>query len=270
MQDSMANIRGELVSQVQDGKLAVACRYNNYGSAGSANQNAIEPYLSVPGLPSLQQPLMVNNARDVSGAPIGNGLAAIMPPGVCFSFDVGYICSLGFSFQIILQPVNLPIRDNNWYYWFLPPGEPSLHYANISQWSDGSLITVNDAQFAGAKNLTPAQRSYVENSFQIRIDTWPMTKMVTSDNRTYVPAMAPTGAASLDVIPEDSLPDKNVMPPPGTINTHHGTVGRGDSHDFNGTSTKLLEADQRQKTSIVFDILVINEKYYNHNNLLIT
>ena len=244
----MANITGNIVSSVQGSQLVASCLYNNFGKYRAQNQRAIAPYLSVHGLPSLNQPIMIEGARDASGTRLGTGQAVVMPPGVCFSFRVGYVCSLGFSFNIFLMPVNMAIRNNNWYYWFLPPKSPKYNYAVISQWNNGSVITADDAQFANSGNLTPAQRNYVSNSFQIRIEVWPMTEMITADGKQHLPVMAAPGA-------------------PPAVNTHHGTVGKGDKHDLNGTKTNKLKADPSQSTAIVFDILVMNQAFYNTNNV---
>ena len=248
----MANITGDVVPRIQTSELAVTCQYNNYGKYAAQNQAAIAPYLSIPGLPSLNGPVAVQNAMDSSGNRLGNGSVVIMPPGVCFSFQIGYLCSLGFSYNITLLPVNIVMRDN-WYYWFVPPQAPRFNWATVSQWKDGSVITVDDAQFANTGTLTPAQANYVNKSFQIRIEVWPMTKLVTNDNKTYTPVMAAPGAPP---------------PAPGAgINTHPGTVGKGDKHSLGGATTKELRADTSRKTAIVFDVLVMNQKYYQTGNV---
>jgi len=260
----MANITASLVDSInQSNELAITCRYNNVGPYAASNPKEIAPYLAIAGLPSLGEPICVQNAMvAASGTPIGNGQAVIMPPDVCFAFQIGYLCSLGFNYTVTLLPVNEVIRSSTPWPHTPPRSVYDWSYATVDKWTDESYITVADAQFALKPTAPPAQANYVKNSFQIRIDVWPMTSFTLLDGTTYHENMAAPGAMPAPG-GGSSGPDQNQL----HLNTHNGTVGKGTKGDqTHYTEVKGWDSDKSRTTSVVFDILVMNEKYYSKNN----
>lgn len=260
----MSNITASRVDALEkDNRLAITCRYNNVDKYAISNQKAIAPYLQIGGLPSLREPLIVQNAMSQkNGAKIGNGQAVIMPPDVCFSFKLGYLCSLGFSYVVTLLPVNQVIRkDAIWPR--VPPTNLDWSYAMVDKWQNDKYITVADAQFANTGSLSPEQANYVDKSFQIRVDITPMTSFTMADGTLYSEVMAAPGAMA--------------TPPPGggvgvdtnelALNTHNGTIGQGaQGSKTHYTTVKGWTVDESRTTSVVFDVLVMNEKYYKREN----
>ena len=258
----MPNITANIVDALEvSGKELVTVRYNNWdANVTKANMNAIAPYSQVPSLPPLREPLMVQNAMLVAGnAPIGNGQAAVMPPGVTFSFKIGYLCSLGFEYTVTLLPVNKQIRkDATWP--TTPPVAPwQYKYWTVDRWQNGDLIRVDDAQFANTGDLTPEKEHYVKNSFQIRIDVAPMTSITMGDGTTYKEKWPAPGAKAAG----DTEGNVNTL----NANTHNGTIGRGKpTGPIHYTEVQGWDIDHSRSTVMVFDVLVFNEKYYKHQN----
>ncbi len=259
----MPNITASTVDALQlKGEALVTCRYNNYNTEiAKSNAKAIDPYSRVPSLPSLNEPLMVQNAMlAANNMLMGNGQATIMPPGVCFSFKIGFLCSLGFQIKVTLLPVNKVIWDNAT--WPTTPAVAPWQYKywTVDKWMDGSLINVDDAQFADTGNLTPEQANYVKNSFQIKIELTPMTSITMADGTKYTeqwPAPGALAASSADVGNVNAL----------NINTHAGTIGKGKATGpIKYTTVKGWELDKSRTSTMVFDVLVFNEKYYKRTN----
>ncbi len=257
----MSNITASRVENLgKDNQLAISCQYNNEGKYATENPKHIDPYLRVPGLPSLAHPLMVQNAmvaRD--NTLIGNGQAVIMPPGVSFSFQIGYLCSLGMKFKVTLLPVNKVI--NTAVYSRNPARATDWMYRSCNQWENNKYIVVDDAQFAYKPDLPPAQANYVKNSYQIRIDVAPMTTITLNDGTTLNEVMDAPGA--LAAPGSESGANSNEL----NLNTHHGTVKEGDQGAKPGvTMVKSFAFDESRSVSIVFDVFVMNEKYYSKHN----
>ncbi len=171
----MTNISAEITQKlIQENKLEVYCSYNNDAACEDKNKKALKPFQSVKGLPDLSKPLSVDNLTLVTDShPIGEGLGIIIPAGVCFSFDLAFLTTLGYQVNISLPASGELVCKNASF-----GAAPMLETANyqkglINTWDDGSVLRSDDPRFVG--NSTSG---YAVNTFQIKIEATPLKEFM--------------------------------------------------------------------------------------------
>ncbi|NBD08415.1 MULTISPECIES: hypothetical protein [Corallococcus] len=250
----------------QKGIMTVKVCYNMADAvAKQANEKQIKAYSNLNGLPDLSTPLMVENVINTkNGQLVDNGQGVIIPPDTYIGFQIGFGCQVGFGFGIEILPSNIAIFDNN--AAIMPrASEPSVNqWATATQYAflannkyNGDMVYVYDDNFGEH----PLDEAIAANSYQIRVTCTPLKSWTDSGNRKY------------------SAPRPNLDPPQSTlqlsgrmdaesggdtnINVHGGTVtGSGTSGQTYGGCNGYETADDLA-VSMVFDVFVVNQKYYN-------
>ncbi|MBZ4371867.1 hypothetical protein [Corallococcus sp. AS-1-6] len=228
--------------------------------AKAANERQIAAYSGISGLPDLSSPLMVENVTNLkNGSLVDNGKGVIVPPDTYLAFQIGFGCQVGFGFGIEILPSSISIVDNN--SLILPRSSvPATNewavagqyafFANNSYNQD--MIYVYDNNF-GSHSLDQA---IAANSYQIRITCTPVRSWTDSGGNTYS-----VDRPNLD--PPSNPPRlPGVLAEGDGINVHGGTVtGSGTSGEkYGGCRGYTMDS---QSVSMVFDVFVVNQKYYN-------
>ncbi|GMT99901.1 hypothetical protein KH5H1_40210 [Corallococcus caeni] len=246
----------------QQGIMTVKVAYNMADAvAKAANERQIAAYSGISGLPDLSTPLMVENVTNLkNGSLVDNGKGVIVPPDTYLAFQIGFGCQVGFGFGIEILPSSIAIVDNN--SLILPRASvPSTNqWAVAGQYAffasnnyNGDMIYVYDNNF-GTHSLG---QEIAANSYQIRITCTPVRSWTDSNGNTYSvdrPNLDPPSNPP-------QLPGVMAAGDGGGINVHGGTVtGSGTSGEtYGGCQGYTMDS---QSVSMVFDVFVVNQKYY--------
>ncbi len=247
----MSFVKCTQVDSLRSGSIMkVAVGYNDLDGY-QQNHKQRAKYANIPGLPSLDTPLMVDNVMTRDNRQLGNGQAVIIPPDVYIQFEVDFGCQIGFNASIRVQPQNTDIIGK-WVSFAQKEVTPQNEWqrASFRRGSDGKTIFVFDWKNYAKYNIN---HDVAEHSYQIKIDVCPVSSYVLPNGSTIScsPNLAPpVNSDGFGVALGDS------------INVHKGTVTDGkDSSEKWGHAT--IVGDESQIVSCVFDVLVINDKYYS-------
>ncbi|XXY44370.1 hypothetical protein WME91_30625 [Sorangium sp. So ce269] len=245
--------------------MIVKVGYNmNDAAAQEQNQKQIQAYTGKSGLPDLSTPLMVENVTNLkTNNLIDNGKGVIVPPNTYLSFNISFGCQVGFAYGIEILPSSIAIVDDNVLMVAQPSVQSSNDWLTITQYAfiggnqyNGEMIYVYDNAF-GTHQIS---QQIADNSYQVRVTCYPVISWTDSHNNTHgvdrvnldTPAAPPPTLNGLVVSQDD-----------GDINVHPGTIGgQGQSGQKYG-SCNGWNIDRSQSTSVVFDVFVINQKYYS-------
>ncbi|RKH47422.1 hypothetical protein [Corallococcus sicarius] len=247
----------------QQGIMTVKVAYNMADPvAKAANERQIAAYSNISGLPDLSTPLMVENVINLKNSQlIDNGKGVIVPPDTYLAFQIGFGCQVGFGFGIEILPSSIAIVDNNSLIL------PRSSVAATNQWTvagqyafranggyDGDMIYVYDDNFG----THPLGQEIATNSYQIRLTCTPLLSWTDGDGNTYSvdrPNLDPPSNPP-------NLPGLVAAQGDGDINVHGGTVtGSGTSgQHYGGCRGYTMDS---QSVSLVLDVFVVNQKYYN-------
>jgi hypothetical protein len=256
------NVQNQLFQQ---GIMTVKVAYNMTDDvAKTANQRQIAAYSGLNGLPDLSAPLMVENVTNLKNSQlVDNGKGVIVPPDTYLAFQIAFGCQVGFGFGIEILPSSISIVDNNGLVMPRSSVAPSNQWSNATQYAfcannnyNRDMIYVYDNNF-GTHQLS---QQIAANSYQIRITCTPLKSFTDSHNNTISvdrPNLdPPSNPPTLPGVTAAAAGDN------GT-NVHSGTVtGSGTSGETYGGCNGYTTADDLA-VSLVFDVFVINQKYYN-------
>jgi hypothetical protein len=258
------NVQNQLFQQ---GIMTVKVCYNMEDApAKAANEKQIAAYSNISGLPDLSTPLMVENVTNLkTGHLFDNGMAVIVPPDTYIGFQIGFASQVGFAFGIEILPSNIAIVNSNTLVVSRASEPPSNQWAVTSQYAffkgngnsyDGDMIHVYDDKF-GTHSLGT---QIADNSYQIRITCTPLLSWTDNQNNTY-------SVRQPNLTPPQNPPNlsSNLDAEGGgdTVDVHTGTVtGDGTSGQGYGLLSGYKTADDLA-VSMVFDVLVVNQKVYN-------
>jgi len=250
----------------QQGIMIVKVGYNMADAvAKEANQKQIAAYSGKAGLPDLSVPLMVENVTNVKNSQlVDNGKGVIVPPDTYLGFEIAFGCQVGFGFGIEILPSSISIVDNN--SLILPRASvpSSNEWLTASQYAfftsknpqyNRDMVYVYDNNF-GQHTL---DQQIATNSYQIRITCTPLFSWTDSKNNTYSVDRPNLDAPSNP----PNLGGVLAAQGDGDINVHGGTVtGSGTSGQSYG-GCNGYRTDDSHAVSLVFDVFVINQKYYS-------
>lgn len=255
------NVQNQLFQQ---GIMIVKVAYNMTDDvARTANQSQIAAYSGLNGLPDLSAPLMVDNVTNLKNSQlVDNGKGVIVPPNTYLAFQISFGCQVGFGFGIEILPSSISIVDNNSLVMPRSSVAPSNQWTNATQYAffannnyNHDMIYVYDNAF-GTHSLS---QEIAANSYQIRITCTPLSSFTDGHNNTISvqrPNLNPPGNPP-------TLPGVTAASGDNGINVHGGTVtGSGTSGETYG-GCNGYKTDDSQAVSMVFDVFVINQKYYN-------
>ncbi len=237
--------------------LKVKVGYNDTDGA-EQNKKQKAKYANIPGLPSLDTPLMVDNVMTKDNRQLGNGQAAIIPPDVYLQFEIDFACQVGLVFSIEIQPQKTPItlgQVNNWdsvkdqNTWFSTSLAKFVNTGDSS--TENKTIFVFDWKNYAKYNIN---EDVAEHSYQIKVNAWPIKQLKLPSGLTLscTPNLAPPAVSdSFGATMGDS------------INVHRGTVTGGKNSTIGTGYERDLIDDKSLMVSCVFDLLVINDKYYS-------